>query len=815
MLIRTRLWLTTRAGANQRFSDYPKMNESVIQTLSRLARAAAVVVLLVGGCGLLGWITGNEYLTSLFPNGIAMKANAALGLMLSGLSLLLSVGRWNTSAASRLVAKASASLVVMLGGFTLTEHVTGFDLGIDQLLFTEPAGAPGTASPGRMGPPASASFLLGGIALLLLHNDGRRSRLLAQSLGICVFAIASIPLIGYAYQLDYLYVLPRYTGIALHTAAALLLLGTGIVLAQPRLGIVAIIFAADAGGLMARRLILPALLLPFVTSWVRAISANEGWFSVATSRPYSILFLSVCSVLLILFNARAISEIERKRVALETEREKLTTRTQEILEGMSDGFFAVDADGRFTHVNQHAEQLWGKPRGSLLGQPAPEELTGMLGGLDLATLQDAGRNGVPKHYDTFSPASQHWFHVDLYPQAGGGVACFFRDVTERKTSEAQLQQAKDEAERASRVKSEFIATLSHEMRTPLAPVMATLPVIAAHPQFPEELQPLLQSIRRNLELEVHLISDLLDLTRIERGKLQLESNDLDVHTVIESVVGMCRHSDAARIETDLAARRHIVRGDSNRLHQVFLNLVTNAQKFTPPDGRIQIRTASGGADSIRITVSDTGDGIAPDVLPRLFTAFEQGTKSVTPLRAGLGLGLAISRNIVEMHRGTITAASPGPGCGSVFTIELPALSVAALPAAAPPPPDPAGTSAHILLVEDHAPTRQAMSRLLTMLGHRVTAAATGDEARRAAREHLCDLLISDIGLPDETGLQLMQDLRSRFAGRAIALSGFGTEADVNSALNAGFNQHLTKPVQLAMLRQAIARACASDTTSVS
>lgn len=788
--------------------NVPTADPSAERVFARAAQGAALLVMITGVVGMAGWAIESESLKSVLHDGVPMKTNAALGLLLAGTSLLL---RMMSPRASRVVvAKGAAAIAAVLGGLTLFEHGTGIDLGIDQLFFREASEAAGTARAVRMGMPAALGLVVGGVALLLLDHPRRSCRLLVQQLALVLCTLAAIPLMSYLYGLNRLYGMPEHTGTAVHAAFALLVLGLGIIAGRTRVGLMRIVCSADPGGLMARRFLLPALLLPFFSGWVRTLGENRGWFDAEIGRAASVLFLSLCCVLLILVSARLVSRLDRKRIAVEQERENLDARTHQILDNINDGFYAINAAGRITHLNRQAERCWGRSRHQLIGRTLAQVGPSPAGG-EWATHDEAIRSRAPQHYESHSARLARWFEVSLYPDDTGGLAYFFRDITERKEAEAALRRAKEEAERANRAKSDFLATLSHEMRTPLAPVMLTLPYVETHPALPVELRSHLESVRRNVELEIRLISDLLDLTRVEKGKLQLEETEVDLHGVLRSVVEICGEADSARITLELSGSAPLVQGDAARLHQVFWNLLTNAQKFTEPPGRIVMTTRAAEEPAVQVIVQDNGCGMTPDVLARLFTPFEQGDGKTARQRGGLGLGLAICRRIVEMHHGSIVAASEGPGRGATFTVTLPVLQRTATRLC--PVEAPSGTMGgeilHVLLVEDHPPTLQAMARVLTILGHQVTAVSSAGEARQAAQSTCCDFLISDLGLPDGSGLDLMKDLGSRFHGRAIALSGYGMESDVCAAKDAGFAEHLTKPTRVAVLREAMARVCAA------
>ena len=418
------------------------------------------------------------------------------------------------------------------------------------------------------------------------------------------------------------------------------------------------------------------------------------------------------------------------------------------------------------------------------------------------------------------------------PQRMVGVCM---DITARKRAEqerdellARERQARAEAERANKAKDEFLAVLSHELRTPLTPVLLTTTLLEGAPGLPPELRDDLLTIRRNVELEARLIDDLLDLTRIARGKLQLDLQTTDLHSLIRSAADICHQGDELRLTLELQATRHHVRGDPARLQQVFWNLLSNAHKFTPTGGSITVRSRSTAPDErIRVEVIDTGVGIDPRALPRIFAAFEQGHE-VGRRFGGLGLGLAITKALVDAQGGRITAHSDGPGRGATFVVELPTVR-------APTPAPLGGTPAQpandlndsaanararasasaatptstralrILVVEDHEPTRCVMTKLLADLGHLPVSAGGIESALRAVESNPIDLVISDLGLPDGTGHELMRAIRRRFDIRGIALSGYGMEEDLRRSEEAGFAEHLIKPVDLGRLEAAIRR----------
>ncbi len=380
-----------------------------------------------------------------------------------------------------------------------------------------------------------------------------------------------------------------------------------------------------------------------------------------------------------------------------------------------------------------------------------------------------------------------------------------------------LEQAKADAEAASEAKDHFLAVLSHELRTPLTPVLVTVQLLEGDPTITPEAREALATVRRNVELEARLIDDLLDLTRVARGKLQLNLQEVDLNLVVRQAMEICSPEAAekgVRLVLDCVADSSRTIGDPGRLQQIFWNLIKNGVKFTPAGGEIRVRCRNEQlADAQRVVVSvhDTGVGIEPEVLSRVFDAFEQGSRTISRQFGGLGLGLAISKALVDMHAGHITAQSAGPGRGAVFSVSLPAARGEHVRPRRPPRTDlrplmEADTPAlHVLLVEDHVDSARVLVRLLRRLGYRVTHAKDVATALQAARQEGFDLLISDLGLPDGTGHDLMRQLSAEMPTLGIALSGYGMEVDIQRSREAGFAEHLTKPVNVEQLQSAIER----------
>lgn len=380
----------------------------------------------------------------------------------------------------------------------------------------------------------------------------------------------------------------------------------------------------------------------------------------------------------------------------------------------------------------------------------------------------------------------------------------------------QAEQARVEAESANRAKDQFLAVLSHELRTPLNPILISVQSLESDTSVPAHIRPLMEIVRRNIELEARLIDDLLDLTRITRGKLKLNYERVDIHAVVGLVLGLAAGAIETKnlvVKCELAAADSTITGDSARMQQVIWNLLQNAVKFTPAGGLIRINTSNDSRGHLRIDIIDSGIGMEPDVLQRIFDAFEQG--ETTPLRkfGGLGLGLTISKALIEMHDGTLSASSAGVNRGATFTIGLNTQITEGMNQTTNKTVDGTGTdraggAIRILLVDDHEDTNMVLKLLLQRKGYQVFTAHDVRSALEVAAANEFDVLVSDIGLPDGSGLELMRALLERYAIKGIALSGFGMEDDIRRSREAGFSEHLVKPVNPQRLQEVIQQVSA-------
>ena len=506
--------------------------------------------------------------------------------------------------------------------------------------------------------------------------------------------------------------------------------------------------------------------------------------------------------------------------------EEATRRLAAIVESSDDAIVSKDLNGIIMSWNDSARRIFGYNAEEIVGKSVTILIPAERLEEETHILQSIRRGEPVHHYETIRRCKDGKLveiSLSVSPIKNGdgkvvGASKIVRDITERKRAEMELKKAHQEVLAASRAKDDFLATLSHELRTPLNPVLLIASDAANNRELPPRARTDFDTIRKNVEMEARLIDDLLDLTRVARGKIILERRYLDVHQVLNDAIGQEREEMAKKeikLDLKLNASQQTIYADAVRLQQIFWNLLNNAVKFTPNGGRITVETAV-NQSKIVIKITDTGIGMTSEEVSHVFTAFSQGLHAGENGRrfGGLGLGLAISQKLAELQYGRISAISEGRDKGSVLAVEF--------PLAQPPKktggeddesssqnlPKPATrkNGIRILLVEDHEPTRTSLARLLMHRYYEVITASCIAEARTLAETKEFHLLISDIGLPDGTGYDLMLELRKSRPVKGIALTGYGMEQDVARSQDVGFVAHLTKPVGIQSLEAALAAA---------
>ncbi|MDZ8183383.1 MAG: PAS domain S-box protein [Nostoc sp. ChiSLP02] len=506
---------------------------------------------------------------------------------------------------------------------------------------------------------------------------------------------------------------------------------------------------------------------------------------------------------------------ERFRISQELSLDAFT-----ILESVRDETGAI-VDFVCIYLNPKAAEIIQRPVQDSIGQRLLQVLPGHKTKSELfERYVKVVETGVAHDIELFYNADGivSWFR-NMAVKLEDGVAISFSDITQRKQAEAEREQllareqaAREQAEAANRIKDEFLAVLSHELRSPLNPILGWAKLLQSGKLDAPSRQRALETIERNAKLQTQLIDDLLDVSRILRGKIALKIYPVNPVQIIESAletVQLAAEAKQIQIETAIALNNAKISGDSARLQQIVWNLLSNAIKFTPNSGKVEIRLEQVN-NYAQIQVKDTGIGITPDFLPFVFDYFRQEDSKITRKFGGLGLGLAIVRHLTELHGGTIHAQSQGEGQGATFTVKLPLMVVAT----APEPEISATTQLidfsqlQILVVDDEADMRDLVRFILEQQGAQVTIAASAAEALMLFERQAPHILISDLGMPDMDGYTLMQQIRSRSPQQgakipAIALSAYAGEYDQQQALKVGFHKHIAKPVEPEVLINAI------------
>jgi PAS domain S-box-containing protein len=516
------------------------------------------------------------------------------------------------------------------------------------------------------------------------------------------------------------------------------------------------------------------------------------------AKPYTEHELRAC-IASMLQSARRRDDAARREAIEQAEQRALADRAA-LLESITDAFYALDRECRFTYLNQRALDHFGATRETLLGQVVWDVFPVTRGTVFQQEYERALREQGSVAFETVSPLSSGWIEVRAYPTRQG-LAVYFRDVTDRKLAEEQLREA-------DRRKNEFLAILAHELRNPLAPLRNGLHILKLRSDADPTVSQTVSMMDRQMTHLVRLVDDLLDVSRITRGRLELRRRKVLLTDVLDHAVESSRafiESHQHELIVDVRAGNLLVDGDPDRLAQVFSNLLLNAAKYTEIGGRITLILDHENGEAV-VAVQDNGIGIPAQALEQVFEMFSQVRSHEVRGVDGLGIGLSLVRTLVQMHCGTVRAFSAGPGRGTRFTVCLPLAEGAVAVAGATPCPAAQNRGQRVLVVDDNTDSAESLALLLKMEDYEVRTAGDGEQAIEQARTFEPQIIFMDLAMPRLDGVEAARRIRTLPHGehvRIVALTGWGQEADRQRTRDAGMDHHLIKPVSLDALQSVL------------
>jgi PAS domain S-box-containing protein len=789
----------------------PSTLSGSVEAVPRILTHLAGLYAIIGGIvTLLGWAIPFPRFTDWAGLGISMFPNAAVCSIAGGIALLL-LNRAPMRRSTRAAVRLLACLTAAVGGLTAFEHLTGIDLGIDEVLFEGTWGQTASAAPMRIGVPASFSFLLLGCALGLAAGSSR-SRSIAAAMVVLPIGITSLSLVGYWFGASQLYGVARYTAIAWQTASIIFALGVGLVATIRECGIMPFLLRADAGGLAARRLLLPIIAIPILLGGTRILGTTYGFYDDAFGTALRTLFEIAIFLGFLWWTSRSISghsaAASNANEALYASEQRFT-RFMQSLPGLA---WIKNPDGRYVYANDALMKAFQKTRDELYGATDADVLPAKTAAEFMendrrALKEPAGLLLIEtmRHSDRLL----HSLLVSKFPIPGpdgtpalvGGIAV---DITDRLRAEEALKDA-------NKRKDEFIATLAHELRNPLSPIHFSVEICRSQTD-PAKRDWALNTIDRQVQQMSRLLEDLLDVSRISYGKLKLRPERVELAGIVASAV---ESSQPFRIEVgqsiDIALPDQPVflHADPVRLEQVFTNLLNNAAKFGGMGSQVTLKAAT-HADRVTISIRDNGAGIPQDRLEDIFEIFSQVRSTSGGSHGGLGIGLSLVRGIVQLHSGHIEARSEGVGLGSEFIVHLPLLPGDAVLENHDTPDkgdSAAGAAAgqtlvkplRLLIADDLRDSADSLAAYFRSVNYEVRTAYDGAEALALAEDFRPDLMFLDIGMPKLRGDEVCRRVRDKEWGKQVfmvAITGWGQDGDRRLTAEAGFNCHLLKPAKI-------------------
>lgn len=641
-------------------SDRPRS----LTSFTSFSKGASVTVALVGVLVLVGWMFDIPTLKSILPIWVTMKANTAMAFLLIGISLWLLQEQTRTQ--MRRVAQGCACAVSLIGLLTLSEYLFGWNLGIDQLLFREPVTAIATSNPGRMAPNTALNFLMIGLALLLLDVEPRRGVRPAPFLTLAAGFVAVLALLGYVYGVTALYGFLAYTKMAVHTAVTFFVACVGILLARPDRGLMAIVTSEDSGGLLARRLLPTAFLVPAILGWLRLVGQRAGLYGTEFGLSLTVIGNILIFVILLFVTSRSLHQMDAARKQAEEERTRIFTTSLDLL-------CVASVGGYFKQLNPRWETTLGFTIQELLASPFIEFVHPDDRERTQAEVQRLTEGLVTLSFENryrCKDGSYRWFLWNAVPDAEGRlVYAAARDVTERRQMEEQLQLRAGQLETANKELEAFSYSVSHDLRAPLRAIDGFSLILLEDyaDTLDAEGQRLLGVVRDNTQKMSQLIDDLLAFSRI--GRAQIAASTIHMRALVQELLEELKPTLGERAVHFEVKPLPEVRGDRAMIRQVVVNLLANAVKFTRPRPRAEIEVGARVDNGQAIYyVKDNGAGFDMQYANKLFGVFQRLHRQEE--FEGTGVGLAIVQRVVHRHGGRVWAEGK-VNEGATFYFSLP------------------------------------------------------------------------------------------------------------------------------------------------
>ncbi len=666
----------------------PSLEENIFHSRFRLlSEISSVLVIIFGSIVLMGWLWDIQILRSFGAHLVSMKVNTAISIILTGLTLWF-LQEKRAKGAYLLFARIFASIIILISLLTLLQYVFNLDFGIDQFLFKEAAGSIGTSNPGRQSPNTCVNFILIGLSLLLLDVQTKRGVRPAQFIILLEGLLSLLAFVGYIYGVRRLLGAASHTLMSLPTSITLITIFFGIIFARPGRGIISIFTADNAGGILARRLTFVVVAIPLAGEILVELGVKSGLYSEVFKPALHTIIIIISFLSIVWAIANLLGQIDEKRKAIEQKIRESEEKYRDLVEDANSIIMRMDTKGAVTFFNNFAERFFGYPEQEIFGKSVIGTIVPSTdhSGADLkAMVEDICVNPtkyVNNENENILRSGKHvwiaWTNRAIFDKDKRlkEILCVGNDITKLKEAEAHILVAKDAAERANKAKSAFLANMSHELRTPLNAVIGFAELLkeqgfgALNDTQKEYVGYIWESGKHLLSL----INDVLDLSKVEAGKMELVISEVNLSDLLRgSFIFIAEQAAKHKIglSTNIAPDINTIKADERKIKQVIFNLLSNSVKFTPDGGKICIDAKKTGENEVLICVWDTGIGIEKKDMERVFSEFEQIDSEYSRKYAGTGLGMPLSKKIVELHGGKMWFESEGKDKGTRFYFSLP------------------------------------------------------------------------------------------------------------------------------------------------